>query len=436
MKNLRILHVLSPVKWNNDTFNSSADSNWKVCEKTINFLPNCHHYVLVPLSHDIKLNDRENVSFIRYNYPKSVQINRGIFDYRQVKFDFKKIDIDFVFTHQPELTFNIQQWFHTNRYYEDVAYFGFYHWIDCNASRGSTSGCPSFYMRQLESMHILDANFIHSDVSLEYFKSNFKEADCTSLIKDIYYMPLSSKLEVEPTPFDLPKKKILLFNHRWNKSSGIEKLVEFTKDLSDEYLIWVTDESCDIKDPKFMVKHLKYSDYVHLVNNCYASLCFISGYSTWNLSAQDSLLAGIPLLYFKHKTIELVVGNKNLGSFKTKEDFYHLLENLPQVDKDILYEHDFLFELQLKSAMNKYWYDTKNVPSNTEKWIDCIKNNITDKQSIVRKVYGNDWGTSSAHFIRRHLLNNGVLDDTNKPYSDYSIEGEERIIKRDLFNQL
>lgn len=433
-KGLRVLHVLSPVKWDGDTFNANADANWKVAEKTINFLPQCHHYVLVPLKHNIKLS-QDNVTFIKYDYPRSVQVNRGMFDYRGIKFNFNKIDVDFVFNHQPELAFNVHQWFHTKRYFEDVVYFGFYHWIDCKQSRGSVSGCPSFYMRQLESMHILDANFVHSNLSIDYLKSNFKEFDCTHLLSEIYHMPLSSKIEVEPTPFDLPNKKILLFNHRWNESSGIKKLVEYAQELSDDYLIWVTDESCDIKDSKFFVKHLCYSDYCYLLKNCHASLCFIDGYTTWNLSAQDSLLMDRPLLYFKNKVIEKVVGSQYKGHFNSKSEFLHLLDNLPNIVKDTIYEHDFIFELQLKTAMAKFWNDTKTELNNKEKWLKTINSGITTKEEIIRSVYGEGRGSSSIHWMRRHLLHNGVCDNINFPFTQYYIEGNEKTIKRDLFSQ-
>jgi hypothetical protein len=432
MKGLRILHILSPVKWDGDTFNSNADANWKVAEKTINFLPNCHHYVIVPLKHNIRI-QQDNVTFIKYDYPKSVQVNRGMFDYRNIKFDFGKVDVDFVFNHQPELAFNVHQWFHTKRYYEDVIYFGFYHWMDCRDSRGSVSGCPSFYMRQLESMHILDANFIHSNISIEYLKSNFKEFDCTHLLSDIYEMPLSSKIEVEPTPFDLPNKKILLFNHRWNESSGIKKLMEYTKDLSDEYLIWVTDEGCDVKDERFMVKHLGYSDYCYLLQNCYASLCFIDGYTTWNLSAQDSMLMGKPLLYYKHKVIEKVIGSDYRGDFSNKKEFLELLNNLPEVKTNTIHEHDFIFELQLKTAMANYWKDTKSELNNKEKWVNAISKGLTHKEEIIRSVYGAGWGSSSIHWMRRHLLHNGIMDNINVPFTEYYIEGNDKTIRRDLF---
>jgi len=436
MENFRILHILSPLKWNGNVFNSKADSNWKVCEKTIRFLPNCHHYIVVPLQHDIELKGA-NVTFVRYDYAKTMMLNRGMFNFKQIRFDFNNIDVDFVFTHQSELSYNLFQWFHTNRYFEDVAYFGFYHWIDCNKSRGSATGCPSFYMRQLEAMHSLDANFIHSPISLDYMKSNFGNFDITPLIKNIYEMPLSSKFEVEPTPFDLPKdKKILVFNHRWNESSGIKRLMEYSKELPEEYVVWITDANCDVTMPNFIVKHLKYSDYAYLIQNCYASLCFINGYSTWNLSAQDSILMGKPLIYFDHPTIKLVVGEANDGCFKTKEEFMHLLENLPNVDATKLHEHDFVFELQLKSAMLEYWKDTKKPPMDTQRWIKAIEGGFNTKTLIMDKVYPNARATGSQHYIRRHLLHNGYKDNIKNPTPEYYIEGKESMIQRDLFNQL
>jgi hypothetical protein len=427
------MHILSPVKWQGETFDSNSDSNWKVCEKTIKFLPKCHHYILCPTNHNIKFN-QDNVTYIRYEYPKSVQLNRGMFDYRQITFDFRRIDVDYVFIHQPELTYNIHQWFHSNRYFDDVSFFGFYHWIDCNKSRGSLTGCPSFYMRQLESMHILDANFVHSQKSIEYLYSNFNGLDISSLVSKVGYMPLSSKIEVEPTPFELPDKKILVFNHRWNESSGIKKLIKFSEHLTDDYLIWVTDDNCDISNERFLVKHLPYSDYCYLLKNCHASLCFIDGYCTWNLSAQDSMLMGKPLLYYKHDTISKVVGDDYKGYFTDVEEFLALLDNLPNKLSETIHEHDFVFELQLKSIILDSWYDTKKPPKDAAAWINCIKSGITDKKSISKSVNEKVKLNGTAHFIRRHLLCNGIRDNVSSPYTQYFIEGDSRTKQRDLFS--
>ena len=425
----RILHVLSPVKWSGDVYNSQADANWKVVEKTIRFLPRYHHYLLVPSRHDIRI-DSSNVSYIRYDYPHSVQLNRGMFDYRRIRFDFTRMDVDYVFLHQPELAYNIQQWFHTNRYYEDVKYFGFYHWIDCNSSRGSVSGCPSFYMRQLESMHVLDVNFVHTPLSIDYLMGNF-DIDLRKLIGKVSYMPLTSHVDVEGTPFDLPNKKILLFNHRWASSSGVDKFKAYLDILPDDYVVWVTDEACDLSQDNVIVKHLRYSDYCYLLQKCYASLCFIDGYTTWNLSAQDSIVKGRPLLYYKHPLIEKVVGIK--GQFSSKEQFIELLNNPPTVNDDFA-RHDETFKENLLAEMT--FEDTLRPPKDAQAWMDNINKGVVQKKHIAERVNPRVRLNGTAHYIRRHLLNNGYKDNINNPYTEYYREGCEDMIVKDLFSDI
>jgi hypothetical protein len=213
-------------------------------------------------------------------------------------------------------------------------------------------------------------------------------------------------------------------------------MLEYTKDLSDDYLVWITDESCDVKDKRFIVKSLKYSDYAYLLENCYASLCFIDGYTTWNLSAQDSTLKNKPLLYFNHDMIKKVVGDNNGGSFNNKTEFESLLLNLPEVNNETIIEHDFIFELQLKTALKDNWYDTKGTPKDSKAWIDNIKNGVVDKKEIAFNVNPKVRLNATSHFVRRNLLNNGISDNINEPYTRYYIEGDERTIKRDLFSTI
>ena len=109
----RVLHVLSPVRWKGNRFQPELDSNWKVMEDTIEFLPLCHHYILVPgkfksgnnhkifnhstLSKDHPYYNSENITFIPFPYPQSVLSNRigidsstfkRIFDGR-IQFEFR-----------------------------------------------------------------------------------------------------------------------------------------------------------------------------------------------------------------------------------------------------------------------------------------------------------------------------------------------------------
>ena len=104
----RVLHFLSPVRFDRNVFKHSSDSNYKVVEKTIKHLPMCHHYVVVPENHVIEDN-RSNVTLIKHPYPQNAVSNRATFNFQAFRkiLNMKQMDIDFVFTHQPELLFNI-----------------------------------------------------------------------------------------------------------------------------------------------------------------------------------------------------------------------------------------------------------------------------------------------------------------------------------------
>jgi len=72
IEGLRILHFQSPVRFDSrGVFQHEFDSNYKVLEKTVKFLPKCHHYVVVPEKHNIP-DDRENVTLIPFKYPRDV----------------------------------------------------------------------------------------------------------------------------------------------------------------------------------------------------------------------------------------------------------------------------------------------------------------------------------------------------------------------------
>ena len=136
----RILHVMSPVRWRSTKFMHQMDSNYKVMVKTIKWLPMCHHYVLVPPNNTIPhLGD--NVTKIPFPYAGSVLFNRGFFESKALlkKMDFQRLDIDFIFNHQPELLYNVYNAILTDRYGMTVDSYNFFHWVDCEKSR--PTGC-------------------------------------------------------------------------------------------------------------------------------------------------------------------------------------------------------------------------------------------------------------------------------------------------------
>lgn len=440
LEGLRILHFMSPVKWNGDTFMADADANFKVLKKTIEFLPQCHHYVITPPEINVRLDlESDNVSRLEYDYPHSVFLNRYIFDFKKIKgFEINRMDVDFVFNHQPEQTLALQVWLGTFRYYTDIKVFNFFHWIDCRKNKGGFCNVqPINFLRQYEATVVGNVNFFHNKQAVKYMKSNFKELTYMPEIKNVRYMPLSAKADGDMTPFDLPDKKIIVFNHRWNVSSGINKFLEYIEGLSDEYVIWATDEACDVKADNFIVKKLKYTDFNYLMANCYCNVTFIDGYTTWNLSAQDCILRDKPTLCFKHPTLVDVIGEDYPFYFKDKAEFKRKLKDLPDhIDhKSHIMSHDEIFKSNLVDTMKEIWQDTKTEPKNAHKYINYIKKGITDKNSILGLVNTKMKTNGSNHFIRRHIMNHGISDDFTKPYTTYYIKGDERTIKRDLFSQ-
>ena len=415
--NYRILHFLSPVKWKGKTFMNAHDANWKVAAKTIDFLPECHHFVVVPLKHTIK--KQPNMTFIPYDYPRSALINRCMFDYRNIEFDFTVHDIDFVFTHEPCHLNAIKSWFHTNRYSEDVKYFSFYHWIYCRKSQGSTS-CPSFYMRQLEGMTLSDKSFVHSPNSMGYMYDNFKKLGYKPVIPDnkITYMPLSGRGEVLSSSSE-KYKNVLVFNHRYNKSSGTKRFEKYLPLIPKKYTVWITDEKCKLESPnggcKIVKKCCDPRLYDELMSNCHASLCFIDSYSTWNLSAQDALIRNKPLIAYKHHMIKDVIGGDYPYVFENEEEFLRLLEEVPSSVSGYsqkLKEHDVTFKKNLITSLNENWRDNERVtPKDVPNWKAEIAKGNDKKKSICKAVKPNVRLNSSNHYIRRNLLHHGYKDD-------------------------
>ena len=138
---------------------------------------------------------------------------------------------------------------------------------------------------------------------------NFKNLEQVALKEKINYFPLGVGNLPEPEPFPLPKKKILVFNHRWNATTGVKKLISFTEGLDrDEWLVWITDS--DAKKPKagkpapdwMKIQNLPSGgQYRYLLDNCYATICFVNDYMTWNLSVQDGLSLNKPVLIYDSK---------------------------------------------------------------------------------------------------------------------------------------
>ena len=440
----RVLHVMSPVRWRSTKFLHHADSNYKVMIKTIKWLPMCHHYVLVPPNNTIPPLG-ENVTILPFPYAGSVLFNRGFFDSKSFLklFDFQKQDIDFVFNHQPELTYNVFNALLTDRIGMSVEAFNFFHWVDCDKSK-PTGGYPAGFFRQMEAIDLSYRSYFHCPVSLDYMKSNWDKIPHTSLGVDdnvmkekINYFPLGVGQPAEPEPFPLPDKKILVFNHRWAATTGIKKLQSFTEGLDrNEWLVWITDDEASRPKagkpaPSWMkVQNLPSAgQYRYLLDNCYATICFVDDYMTWNLSAQDSLKINRPSLIFKHPTMDYVLGKDYPLYFQDKKSFLELLDNVPKKLEWGLPEHDETFKnnllSDLESALSSPKKRVVREPSAGMEWMYHISQNNGYKKNLLYNTHPNLYLSNSWEKIRLWCLKNGAVDDPISKYTKLSIPDDK-----------
>lgn len=447
----RILHVMSPVRWRGSLFLHETCSNYKVMEKTIRWLPQCHHYVLVPKNNTIP-NNRPNVTLIPFDYPGSVTMNRGHFNAKELCriLDFRAIDVDFVFNHQPELAYNILNALQAKRYGGSVKLFNFFEWVETPATKPSDV-FPDGYLRQFEAIHLSHSSFFHCEQSVKYLDKNFTKpivfsgVDKKILHEKVRYAPLAINGLAEPEPFPLPNsvkgKKILVFNHRWNKTTGIHKLVEFTEGLSDEYVVWVTDPSA--KKPKsgnpapahFHVEGLPFKKYMYLLQKAHATLTFVDGFMTWNLSVQDGIAMKRPTLVYQHPVHKYILGDNYPMYFKSKDDFHKLVSQIPEELDWEMPPHDENFQNNLETAMTDAMSVT-GVPDSkyNKQWLYHILEGNEYKQNILYNTHPDLPLSNVMEGIRLYCMQFGVKDDPNSKFTRLFIPNDT--IKDKIVNDL
>tara|TARA_B100000287_G_scaffold81330_1_gene73896 strand:- start:359 stop:1309 length:951 start_codon:yes stop_codon:yes gene_type:complete len=283
-------------------------------------------------------------------------------------------------------------------------------------------------MRQLEAINLCDNVFFHTDIASEWLGKNFKNEQSTTFnhdyIKDkTQTFPISADELQDIEPFDIEHENVLVFNHRWAKSTGVNRMMEYIDGL-DDFKIWAT----DYQAPKeYVGSNLNRGQYRYLLENSLGSMSFVDSYATWNLSIQDGLSVKKPVLVYDQPAMRKVVGDDYPLFFKTKDEFHTQVKNLKQMGNftwDIP-NHDEKFAYNIiKSISNIMSKPRKHIPKDANNWLYCILNGLNYKHDIAKQVQPNLQLNSVWQYIRRYLLEIGVKDNINSPFVNYSIPDE------------
>ena len=389
-----ILHFLSVVKWDN----LAADSNFEVFLKTMRWLSGTawHHYVLLPwraISAATELLPDVSYTLLPFEYPANALAARH--EFRAAEFaqriNLRKMDIDFLFCHQPELLGNLLAAFSAKRASDALISFVFFHWIDCPESRSSGATVP-VAARQLEAIALADRFFVHSPSA---YVAYFPDAP----IDKVTYIPLSAAPLPDPEmPRHLPEPPYVVFNHRRTHSTGWKRLEAW---LPDGFNIAYTGTYSP-------------AEYRWILEHAHCAVCMIDSYCTWNLAVQDPVNIGIPLICCHHPTLRQILGKSPLvGWFTSRDEFQRQIRNPPARGGHPLENFDVNFRTNLIrsiATVEKQIESRRREGSkHTVAWkAEILKQPTITKAQLVQRVHGK---TASAHaswqYVRRDLTTDG-----------------------------
>ena len=170
--------------------------------------------------------------------------------------------------------------------------------------------------------------------------------------------------------------------------------------------------------------------YRYLIDNCYATICLVNDYMTWNLSVQDAIKANKPSLTFQHPTQEYVLGKDYPLYFTDKKSFLELLNNTPTELVWELPEHDKIFKDNLINDLIEGCESKKKrtvkTPSAGIEWLYHILKDNGFKKNLLFNSHPNLYLSNVWEKIRLWCLSKGIKDNPNYQFTRLFVPDDKR----------
>lgn len=459
--NLRVLIYMNPLVVDkiSKQFIYDKDSGFIFTRNLIASLPtDWAFYILVPpkVSRGF-FSPNHEIHLLTYNYSTSIHQNRYHFNREMLASYFPYgTDVDVIINNQPEVAANLGTFFFNQRRERPII-LNFFHWIDCKESQQFGRDLSGYIWRQIDGALAADVNYFHTSFAKSLFDNELKRLGVDiDYAADFFY--------AKPTifgnvPMDLPDKKIILFNHRNNETTGWREVVSACKKLRekrDDFVLWLTDdqkieEKNSLEQLDFViVKRIPFDNYGYVMRNAHFSVCNLKGYATWNLSVLDSyangcfpLMRDTPLLrslmpahiahyaeighqknmalspfYFGAGRLD-VTPEEDLTEYmnillnRTRDEMHQELGFLPQPVEDHTIEEKILELIQGR------------LDSKLPKKYDSVKLYIQENSPVLKKDWVNRFWSFHANGnfqkIRWRLLSEGIRDDIKSYETKYFV---------------
>ena len=430
--NLRALVYMNPVVFDKISKKSlyEKDSGFLWAKQLIDSHPFWRFTVLVPKGFDQSFfSTIANVECWEYDYATNAQQNRYHFNKNIISRILPySTDIDIVINMQPEVSENLRVFF-LNQRRERPIIINYFHWLDSMENEGYAKELSGFIWRQVEGVNAADMSMFHTEGSRQQVekmreKHNLPQSDYNY----DYFHPLPTWFgEVE---FPLPDKKIILFNHRLNNTTGWQEVLKIFQEMNrDDAVLWFTDDQNTrgikkLKDIKgVIVKHVPFESYGYLLRNSWVSVANMDKYVTWNMAVLDSLMYGTPVISNDKHSIMSELGCVTTDNLKHTLEAY--LQNI-KVKSSIPHgigNPDELWKQEQSTLYSWVEHTIKDrVKDKTPKKYDMVKKLIEDMGKVTKRDMVNKYwsfhANSNFQTIRWKLLSEGIVDAGVRNYKD------------------
>ena len=256
-----------------------------------------HFYLLLPRPVSY-LTELPNVTTIKYWVPTHAPTMRVNFSATRLKAIFgKHLDIDLVWSHQPEITHALSVALQTQTHHRPRI-FGYAHWFDFDV----VAKWPGSFRENISGLLEMDRCFINTKTqrAMVYAEARkwFSSAVITRLTKIIRIQP-PPILRADVTPsIDRATAKVIAFNHRPDASKDWDRFLRVVRTLREtrkDFTVWVP--LLDKTPTESWISNERHSDkkdyYAHL-RRCRVGVALPQSYGGWSISTTDGLMNGCP----------------------------------------------------------------------------------------------------------------------------------------------
>jgi glycosyltransferase involved in cell wall biosynthesis len=360
----------------------------------------------------------------------SMRLNFNLFEIDKI-IDWKKLDIDLVFSHLPEHTLELSNFFSYQTHIEPL-YFGYSHWFDFP----KIVTWKDTFMKNINGLLEMDKCFANTQSQIDLVIDTSKEIYSDKIINEL-------KQKLKPLYLGVDEKdiihninpnyeKIIVFNHRpWTYKDypNFLKTMDCLYQKRQDFKVWVPLSKSQDREYIIIDKFSK-KEYYKRLSECCVGFSPRQNYRGWSIATTDGLMNGCPYILYDEAYNREIFPEGDF--FKTNSDSIPLIEkyldhpqyrnmmaekSLNNCKKRLIFKQEVI---QLNEYILNLYSQIKTVQSDgaLNRLIEIIKSekNIT-KKDLLNKMR---WGVGIKWTkYRSALMNHPNIFDCDETHSRY-----------------